>query len=222
MGFPLFPTLRELNLPLPRGVLQIGASYGQEMREFLENGIQAGVFIEPLPEPFQHLSGLCKQIPNFVAVNTLCADEAGRSFVFNVASNGGMSSSILRPDQHLVVNEGVTFDAKMDIVSTTVDQVAGYLRQNGQAAVMDAIDLLYMDCQGAEYRILLGANGTLRQIKYIYTETMRGDLYAGQVPFLSYCSHLDAIGFTLNDLHFEHPAQAGNALFIRKDVLGLR
>ena len=221
MSFPLFPTLRALNLAPPTGVLQVGASYGQEMREFLENGIRCGVFIEPLPEPFKHLSGICQQIPNFIAVNTLCADESGRKFPFNVASNGGMSSSILRPDKHLVINEGVKFGETIELVSSTVDQVAGVLRHNGQAAVMDAIDLLYMDCQGAEYRILLGANATLRQIKYIYTETMRGDLYAGQVPFLSYCSHLDAIGFTLNDLHFEHPAQAGNALFIRKDVLGL-
>jgi FkbM family methyltransferase len=221
MGFSLFPTLRELNVPMPRGVLQVGASYGQEMREFLENGIQAGVFIEPLPEPYAHLSGLCRQIPNFVAVNTLVADEPGRSFKFNVASNGGMSSSILEPGTHLAINPGVSFDQTIELVSSTVDGVAAFLRANGQQPVMDALDLLYMDCQGAEYRILLGANATLRQVKYIYTETMRGNLYDKQVPFMAYVSHLDAIGFTLNTMHYEHPAMAGNALFIRKDVLGM-
>ena len=221
MNFDLFPRLRTLNVPMPRGVLQVGASYGQEMREFLENGIQAGVFVEPLPEPYAHLSGICRQIPNYVAVNTLCADVPGTKFTFNVASNGGMSSSILKPDQHLSLYQGITFDNTVELVSSTVDQVSQFLRDNGHGAVVDTLDLLYMDCQGAEYRILLGANGTLRQIKYIYTEVMRGSLYAGQVPFPIYCAHLEAVGFTLNDVHFEYPEQAGNALFIRKDVLGL-
>lgn len=221
MSFSLFPTLRELGVPAPQGVLQIGASYGQEMNEFLENGVRAGVFVEPLPEPFAHLSGLCKKIPNYVAVNTLCADEAGRSFDFNIASNGGMSSSILKPDRHLAIYDSVRFERTVPIMSSTVDHVAAFLRGNGHAPVVDALDLLYMDCQGAEYRILLGANGMLRQVKYIYTEAMRGDLYAGQVPFLAYCSHLEAIGFTLNTMHFSHPEQAGNALFVRKDVIGL-
>jgi FkbM family methyltransferase len=221
MDFKVFPTLASLNLPKPTGVLQLGASYGQELQEFFNNGVRAGVFIEPLAAPYAHLAGLCRQVPNYVAVNTLCADEAGRPFRFHVASNGGMSSSILEPGTHLQINPGVAFTETVEITSSTVDQVAAYLRANGQAAVVDQLDLLYMDCQGAEFKILQGAPAMLRQIKYIYTEVMRGDLYRNQVPFLHYCAFLEAVGFTLNDLHFDHPAQAGNALFVRKDVLGL-
>ena len=97
MPFQLFQVIQELGLPRPRGVLQVGASYGQEMQWFVENGIQAGVFIEPLPEPFQALSRTCQQLPNFVAVNALCAEETGQRVSFHVASNGGMSSSMLKP-----------------------------------------------------------------------------------------------------------------------------
>lgn len=221
MPFSLFPHLRELKLPAPVGVMQVGASYGQELKEFLENGIRCGVFIEPLPEPFAQLSSTCQQIPNFVAVNTLCADFVGGKHTFHVASNGGMSSSILPPSQHLKLYDDVRFPTTLELVSSTVDQVVAAMRNAGHGAVIDAIDLLYMDTQGAEYRILLGANGLLPQIKYIYTEVMRGELYQNQVPFLAYCSHLDAIGFTLNDVYFACPAHAGNALFIRKDVVGL-
>jgi FkbM family methyltransferase len=221
MPFSLFPRLRELRLPAPVGVMQVGASYGQEMKEFLDNGIRCGVFIEPLPEPFEHLSALCKQIPNFMAVNTLCTDFVGGKHTFHVASNGGMSSSILPPSKHLLIYDNIKFPNAIELVSSTVDQVVATMRHAGHGAVIDNIDLLYMDTQGAEYRILLGANGLLPQIKYIYTEVMRGELYQNQVPFLAYCSHLDAIGFTLNDVHFSFPEQAGNALFIRKDVVGL-
>ena len=221
MAFDLFPHLRELKVPAPTGVMQVGASYGQEMKEFLDNGIRAGVFIEPLPAPYAHLAGICQQIPNYIAVNTLCTDQLGSKHVFHVASNGGMSSSILAPAKHLQIHDYVKFPTTVELVSSTVDQVVAALRHGGQGAVIDAIDLLYMDCQGAEYRILLGANGLLPQIKYIYTEVMRGELYSNQVPFLAYCSHLDAIGFTLNDVYFGCPDHSGNALFIRKDVAGL-
>jgi FkbM family methyltransferase len=221
MSLELFSTLKGMGLPAPRGVLQVGASYGQEMREFLENGIQAGVFIEPLPEPFAHLSGVCQQIPNYVAVNTLCTDESGKQYTFHVASNGGQSSSILKPARHLEEFGYVSFDQTTQLTSTTVDQVAEFLRANGGGAVVDHIDLLYMDTQGAELKILMGANGTLKNIKYIFTEVMRAELYEGQHSFMQLCAYLDAVGFTLNNMYFNQN-HAGDALFIRKDVVGIR
>lgn len=217
MGFSVFETIRSLKLPAPVGVLQVGASYGQEMADFLNNGIRYGVFIEPLPEPFAHLAGLCRQLPNFVAVNTLCADVSGLKFRFHVASNGGMSSSILKPAHHLALYGHINFPSTIEIGSSTVDQVIDFLNHNGHAHVPPHLDLLYMDTQGAEFKILQGATRTLRGIKYIYTEVMRANLYEGQVPFLAYCTYLDAIGFTLNNVYFG-AGHAGDALFIRKDL----
>ena len=52
-------------------------------------------------------------------------------------------------------------------------------------------------------------------------EVMRGSLYKDQVPFLTYCTWLEAMGFTLNDVYFGYPEQTGNALFVRKDLIGL-
>ncbi|MBV8380750.1 MAG: FkbM family methyltransferase [Paucibacter sp.] len=223
MPFSLFPRLHEMGLPAPVGVLQLGASYGQEMREFVDNGIRAGVFIEPLPEPFAHLKQTCGLIaPTFLPVNALCADTSGRRYQFNVASNAGMSSSILAPGSHLAVNPQVQFTHVIEIESSTVDELLQGLAAQGQSHVTAALDLLFMDCQGAEFQILRGASRTLPQIKYIYTEVMRNELYKDQVPFLSYCHFLDAIGFTLNDVYFGYPQQAGNALFIRKDLVAVR
>jgi FkbM family methyltransferase len=216
----LFAHLREMRLPAPTGVLQVGASYGQEMREFVDAGIGAGIFIEPLKEPYEHLAGICRRVPGYIAVNTLCTDVAGQRHAFHVASNGGMSSSILQPAHHLEVHGHVSFPQTIELVSSTVDDVMAFVRDQGHDAVTRALDLLYMDCQGAEFRILMGAARTVRQFKYIYTEVMRANLYEGQTPFLTYCQYLDAIGFTLNDVRFGE-THAGNALFIRKDVLGL-
>lgn len=221
MSLPLFETLAGLALPRPVGVLQVGANYGQEMRYFLENGIAAGVFIEPLPEPYAHLSGVCRQIPDFVAVNTLCTDRAGERVTFHVASNGGASSSILKPANHLGVFDYVKFDRTVELVSSTLDDVTAFLSGNGFETIVGRLDLLYMDTQGAELKILMGGNRTLKGVKYIYTEVMRNELYEGQPAFSTLCGFLDAVGFTLNNVYFNRE-HCGDALFIRKDVAGLK
>lgn len=221
MSFNLFDTIKSMNLPAPIGVLQVGASYGQEMNLFIENGIRCGVFIEPLPEPYAYLANLCKQLPNFVAVNTLCTDDIGKPYNFHIASNGGMSSSILKPARHLQENDYVSFPNTIEVMSNTVDQVVSFLNENGHQQITPNLDLLYMDTQGAEFKIILGAHNTLKNVKYIYSEIMRAELYEGQVPLLTYCTYLEAIGFTLNTLEF-YPGHSGDALFIRKDLLAMK
>jgi FkbM family methyltransferase len=222
MPFDLFPRLRELHMAPPTGVLQLGASYGQEMAEFVGNGIVRGVFVEPLPEPFAHLAQICERVPNYIAVNTLCAETPGKVYPFHVASNGGMSSSILPPGTHTDIYPGVRFTNTIELVSSTVDEVLGFIAAQGRNDVTGALDLMYLDCQGAEFQIFRGASRSLPQFKYLYTEVLRNELYSGQIAFLSLCSYLDAVGFTLNDVYFGYPEQAGNALFIRKDLVAVK
>jgi len=221
MSIPLFETLRALGVPAPQGVLQLGASFGQELQSFVSNGVGCGVFVEPLPEPFAQLSSLCKSIPGYVAVQTLCTDETGKRYTFHLASNGGMSSSILKPANHLKVFESVKFEGSVELVSNTVDDLTAYLAANGHANVVNRLDTMYMDTQGSELKILMGANRVLKNVKYVFTEVMRADLYEGQTPFLSFCAWMDATGFTLNNVYF-NSHQYGDALFIRKETLGLK
>jgi len=220
LSLPLFPVLQAMQLPRPQGILQVGASYGQEIGSFVSEGIRAGVFIEPLPAPFAHLAALCQRIPGYVAVNTLCTDEGGRDYEYYLASNGGMSSSILRPARHLEEYAEVSFEGTTTLRSTTLDDVMTSLQVHGHGDTAQRMDTLYMDTQGSELKILMGANRTLKRIRYIYTEVMRGNLYEGQPEFFTVCHWLDAAGFTLNNVYF-HRQHAGDALFIRKDVLGL-
>ncbi len=214
MPFQLFDTLRELGLPPPRGVLQVGASYGQEMNWFVDNGIQAGVFIEPLPEPFAVLSQSCRQRPGFVAVNALCAETTGERVEFHVASNGGMSSSLLAPKNHLQEFDFVRFDQKIELVSNRLEHVIGFLREHGHGAACDALDLLYMDTQGAELRVLRGAGSVLERIDYVLTEVTRNQMYDGAPTLGELMAFLEPQGFTLNNINFDRHHH-GDALFVR-------
>jgi FkbM family methyltransferase len=218
MPFQLFDVIRDLGLPAPRGVLQVGASYGQEMGWFVDNGIQAGVFIEPLPEPFAVLSQSCRQRPNFVAVNALCAETTGERVNFHVASNGGMSSSMLAPKNHLQEFDFVRFDQQVELVSNRLDHVIAFLRANGHGAACDALDLLYMDTQGAELRVLRGAGPVLEGINVVLTEVTRNQMYDGAPALGELMAFLEPQGFTLNNINFDRHHH-GDALFVRRHAL---
>lgn len=220
MPFQLFQVIQELGLPRPRGVLQVGASYGQEMQWFVENGIQAGVFIEPLPEPFAALSKTCMQLPNFVAVNALCAEETGQRVSFHVASNGGMSSSMLKPKNHLQEFDFVRFDQTVELVSNRLDHVISFLHQHGHGATCQALDLLYMDTQGAELKVLRGAGRVLDGINVVLTEVTRNQMYDGAPALNELMAFLEPQGFTLNNINFDRHHH-GDALFVRNRAVNI-
>lgn len=220
MPLPLFETLESLNLPKPKGILQVGASYGQELEMFIKNGVNYALLIEPLPEPFAYISEICRKLPGYIAFNGLCSETSGQEHKFHVASNGGQSSSILEPSKHKDIFSHVKFDDEVIMHSTTLDEIFQFLNSNGYSKIIDNLDTLYMDVQGAEFRVLLGSARTLKKINYIYTEIIRGELYEGMQSLDTYCSLLEAHGFTLNNLNYNAYHHA-DVLFIKKDLLGL-
>lgn len=188
------------------------------MLYFLNNGIICGVFVEPLAAPFKNLSARCCQIPNYVAVQTLCSDENGKACTFHVASNSGMNSSILKPIKHPKVFQDVRVDSSIEVVSTTVDDLTSFLSSNGYATVVEQLDVMYLDVGGAELMVLMGANYMLKRIKYLFTKIVREKLYEEQPDFLKLCCFLEGVGFVLNNVYFNR-YHIGSALFVRKELL---
>ena len=220
MKYNLFDFLEYLHQPHPNGILQVGASYGQEIILFKEKNVNNCIMIEPLEEPFKYISNICKQTPGFVAVNCLCSDYENQIIDFHIASNYGQSSSINAPKKHLEVFDYVKFDKIIKMSTTTVDHVAKLLEENGHKDIVNNIDTLYIDVQGAEYKVLLGSLKTLKQIKYIYFELIRGDLYENASDLKVYMNFLESQGFLLNNLNFNSEHHA-DALFVRANLLGL-
>ena len=86
-----------LGLPKVGGVLQVGASGGQECPYFIANGITLGALIEPLDQPFAVLRQRCAGQEGFLPVQALCGSRDGDMVEFHGATNNGESSSILPP-----------------------------------------------------------------------------------------------------------------------------
>jgi FkbM family methyltransferase len=213
----LFKTINDLGLDTPRCVVQVGASYGQELAGFIQNGISSAVLIEPLEAPAEHLKEICKPIPSFRVIRALCTDVPNQVYDFHIASNAGQSSSILRPSGHLNAFDFVSFQQPTRLVSTTVDIILDGI-SNDDEFDLKSVDLLYMDVQGAEYQVLLGATKLLKSCKFVYFEYIRNGLYEGTVSLPEYLSLLNAAGFELNNINF-NKFHHSNALFVKRNIL---
>ncbi|MFM7027730.1 MAG: FkbM family methyltransferase [Chakrabartia sp.] len=208
-----FALLQRLALPCT-GVLQIGASFGQEVEAIAASGAKMAVLVEPLPGPFQKLSEKIRPYRYMIAVRALCSSVAGETVNFQIASNGGMSSSILEPEAHKTIYPNVEFPQTIQIKTTSVDVLMGLLAEKIGRAPAE-INTLLMDVQGAEHLVLQGAEKTLSQIDYIFCEVSLGGLYKGDLSVEALQAYLMPQGFRVCWLEMNRRGW-GDALFIRE------
>lgn len=200
-----------MNLPKVTGVLQVGASNGQEIPYFQAHGVQYAALVEPLDGPYGRLCQGCQGIPGYVPIQALCGPRDGQVMTFHLSSNNGESSSILAPTAHLTDYPYVTFPATAQINSFRLDSVFAALSAN-RPDVSGAINMLFMDVQGAELEVLKGAGAVLDKVDYIYTEVGLGDGYAGAVAVEDLLQYLRAYGFRICDLEMH---VFGNAMLYK-------
>jgi FkbM family methyltransferase len=174
----LYDILNRFELEKPRSVFQIGASGGQELDMFFQNGIASGVFIEPLDYPFSILSQNCLRFKNFFPFKALATATDGKNVEFFVASNAGQSSSILKPTGHLQKFPTVSFETPINLVGFQADTISKFAQTTTEGVLTDDFDLIYIDVQGAELEVFKGATKLLSQAKYVFTELGYGGGYS--------------------------------------------
>jgi FkbM family methyltransferase len=200
----------------PTGVLQIGANSGQEIKKFITEGIQYGVFVEPLPQAFEQLQEKISRNSGYLAIEALCAAEVGQERDFFVSSHAGESSSMLKPTGHVDVHPEVGFNNKIKLRTSTVDAIVKNLHLEGYGRIANNLDMLYIDVQGAELDVLNGAQEFLTKSKFVFVEISHGGLYEGDVSISTIIEFLDCYKFKLAFAYVNKHGW-GDALFI-KDV----
>lgn len=139
-----------------KGVLHLGASEGQEAPTYAKYGYKMA-FVEALPDVYAKLTSNVKGL-NAECYNA-CVSDTQKEVTFNVANNGGQSSSYLKFGTHTRMHPEVRFTNKLTMVTTTVNELIDNLED---------YDILVMDLQGAELDALKGTK--LDGFKWIYTE----------------------------------------------------
>lgn len=203
-----------------KGVVAVGAHWGEEFNDYTVNGIEYMVFIEPCEKAFKELWARFHHNENVVLINRACSDYVGKAVMFTGDNtvNHGQSNSLLKPDKHLLLHPEVAFDGEEEV---TVDILTNLLTKINPPAFggknwMETFKLLVMDTQGTEGRVLRGAMGVLKYFDFIYTEVNFGSVYEN-------CTLVEELDFLLKDFDRVETGQRvgglwSDSLYVRKKL----
>lgn len=167
LAIPLHEVIAKYKIDV-RGVIHIGAHYGQEYGDYEDNGIKDVVMIEPLSTAYVEL---VRRMPDSVICYKIALGNSNGVVTLNVETqNEGMSSSVLQPTKHMEQYPHIVFD-RTEIVNMT--------RLDDMGLDMTRYNMLNIDVQGYELEVLKGSVGSLKYIDIIYCEVNTEEMYHG-------------------------------------------
>lgn len=128
--------------------------------------------------------------------------------MYTGSQNQGQSNSLLKMDKHLEIHPGIT-------LPTT--ELVNVRRLDSLGLAHKGYQLLVMDAQGYEGHVIRGAEQTLKQINWIYSEVNKTTVYEN-------CTLVDELDQLLHEFkRVETGDWVGNswsdALYIRRTLL---
>ena len=163
------------------GIVHVGANTGQERELYASLGLRV-IWVEPIPQVFAELSANIQGLRGQRALQALVTDVDGKEYEFHVASNSGLSSSILDFKEHGDIWPDVHYASTIRLRSLTLASLLERERVNPRK-----YQALVMDTQGSELLVLRGSLPILRHFRFIKTEVPDFEAYAG-------CCQLSDIG----------------------------
>jgi len=189
-----------------KGVVHIGAHYGEEIQEYVDNGIQKITVFEPLSKNFEVLAERLQNVnADIQGYQVALGSQKGTATMY-LSSNEAQSSSILKPKEHLEHHPDVSFDGTEEV----------------EVSILDDYDLgdanfINMDVQGYELEVLRGGKETLNNVDYVYCEVNRGEMYENNAMIDDIDKYLGEYGFERVETYWpETWYKWGDALYIKK------
>ena len=190
-----------------KGIVHIGAHYGEEIQEYVDNGIQKITVFEPLSKNFDVLANRMKNVNADIQGHQVALGSKKGTAKMFVSSGDGQSSSILKPKQHLELHPDVSFNGTEEVEVCLLDEYD----------VGDS-NFINIDVQGYELEVFKGGKKTLEKIDYIYCEVNRDEVYEGNAMVEDMDEFLDAFGFERVETKWPETYYTwGDALYIKKE-----
>jgi FkbM family methyltransferase len=199
-------------------ILDAGAADGADTIRFAKIFPSASIYaFEPVSMNYEILKQQVSKYRNVKTFKMALADYNGESEM-NISENAtqsdsvASSSSLLEPQEHLKIHPHITFNKKEVVSTITLDSWA---KKEG----IDHIDVLWLDMQGMEYKVLKSSVEIIKTVQVIYTEVSLMEMYKDSILYKDYKKWLKSIGFEVvkEELLWE---DMGNILCIRKDHVG--
>lgn len=165
-----FPSLVKKYSIKAHGCIHVGAHYAQEHADYVEAGIKRFVYVEPCAAAFNVLKNKFAAHHHIQLFNVACGEVECEQVMYTGSQNEGQSNSLLKMAKHSQIHPGITLPNTEMVTVKRLDSLG--LANKGY-------QLLVMDCQGFEGRVLKGATETLKQVNYVYTEVNRDAVYEG-------------------------------------------
>jgi FkbM family methyltransferase len=171
----MLDALEQMNLAghWVESILHVGANEGQERHDYEANGASPCLYVEPVDAAFSALRTNLAAMPFHRAIQAVCAEREGEEVVFNVASNGGQSSSLLPLGVHAEHHPDIFYTGAQRMVTTTVDRIVAEFSPGRMP------NLLVIDAQGSDLQVLRGATRSLPAVDGVYIEVSEAPLYEG-------------------------------------------
>jgi FkbM family methyltransferase len=199
-------------------VFEVGAYDGRDCVRYAELFPRARIFaFEPVPASFEMIETKVASCDRISAFNVALSDKVGTE-EFHL-SNWVDASSLLKPKA-----TGSTFDAyqaSSKSIAVSVDTIDAICKRES----VSRINLLKMDAQGAELKILAGAAQMFAAgaVDMVFSEVHFLESYEGSARFDQVMATLLLDGFKFHNfygLNHNHKGQAtwGDALFVHKSI----
>lgn len=188
-----------------KGVIHIGAHYGEEVLDYVNNGITTLHLFEPLSENYKILLNNLQNVNvNYTTHRCALGSKTDNVTMF-VSDNERQSSSILSPKQHLTHHPNVRFPTTEEVLVKTLDSFE-----------ISDCNFINMDVQGYELEVLKGASKTLETIDYVYCEVNRAEVYENNAfveEIDEFLSH-----YNMNRVETDWAGEIwGDALYVRTE-----
>ena len=189
-----------------KGIIHIGAHRGQEIEEYVDNGIQDIIMFEPVSLNFNILEKRMADVNANISAYQVALGNEEKNVTMYLSDNDLISSSVLRPKVHLQLHPGVGFPGTEEVEMKRLDSFAEETQN---------FNFINMDVQGYELEVLKGGAETLEHVDYVYCEINRDELYEGN----AFVEDLDEF---LSDYSMERVETDwagtlwGDALYVRK------
>ena len=174
---------KKYNLDI-KGVIHIGAHFGQENKIYQKYNIKNKIFFEPQPHVF---SILRKNVRDAVLVNKALGSSPGKTLMYVENRNQSQSSSLLKPSLHLKQYPHIKFEYKINVDVIRLDDYE-YKRED--------FNFINIDVQGYELEVFKGAKEVLNHIDYIISEVNRDEVYEK-------CARVEELDSFLSEYGFE-------------------
>ena len=210
-----FGVQKELVTKAEPVIFDVGAHVGSVALKYRALFPRAAIWcFEPFAPSFHKLQQSLASDRRMSCHNLAVSDAKGRA-VLN-ANLASVTNSLLPSDERgsSYWGEGLlnTTD-QVEVSTTTIDD---FVVENS----IGEIDILKLDVQGAEFKVLTGATNTLRrqQVALLYTEMIMCPTYKGQHEFHDYLKFLGSLGYEMLDLF---NAERSGRQLIQADVIFL-